>query len=94
MYFIGLALCRHDGSKKNYLFRTPECAALEAGDRVVVETKNGQQLATVVSTVAAINPEDEDFKLILGLAGVERVEDLKRVLQKCVYKDFEYEEDE
>jgi len=93
MYFIGLALCRHDGSKKNYLFRTPECAALEAGDRVVVETKNGQQLATVVSTVAAINPEDEDFELILELAGVESVDNLKRVLQKCVYKDLVYRED-
>lgn len=94
MYYIGLALCRHDGCPKSYLFRMPAYESLEAGDRVVVETKKGQQLATVVSTVAAIHPGDEDFKLILGLAGVERVEDLKRVLQKCVYKDFEYEEDE
>ena len=89
-YYFDFVLCKQ--GDRNFLFRAPEWSHLEKGDLVVVETKNGEKNATVVSSITlSINDKDEiDF--IMNATGADPV--VKRVLRKIVYKDLEYEEDE
>lgn len=91
---FGLALCKYDKGSKLYLFRMPEFARIEAGDRVVVETKVGEDYAIVVQTLCCTYEEYEECKMILKLAGVEKAEDLKRVLRKVVFKELKYSEED
>lgn len=91
---FGLALCKHDNKPGLYLFRMPEYERIEAGDKVVVDTKIGKGFATVVQTVCCIDEEYEECKMILKLAGVEKAEDLKRVLRKVVFKELKYSEED
>ena len=88
MEAIGLALCRHGDYGKDYLFRMPRYADLKAGERVIVETKKGEQEATVVSATTVFKGEPE-YDMIRIAAGAK--EPLKRVLKKVVYRDLFYE---
>ena len=91
---FGLALCKHDNSSKLYLFRMPGFEGIEAGDRVVVDTKVGEDYAIVVQTLCCTNEKDEECKMILKLAGVEKAKDLKRVLRKVVFRELKYSEED
>lgn len=90
MNYIGLALCKHDNSEKKYLFRMPYGENINNGDRVVVETKKGKDYATVVIADRMANLDDEATLMILNLVGVEKVVDLKRILQKVRFDDVDY----
>ena len=88
MEAIGLALCRHNDNDKNYLFRMPKYGNLNAGDKVVVETKKGEQEATVVAS-ATVFDDEEDFNMILKASGATLP--LKKVLKKVTLHDLYYE---
>ena len=91
MNMIGLALCRHSKSGQGYLFRMPRYENLKEGDRVVVDTKQGEQEAEILET-ATVCEDEPEYRMILKAAGATLP--LKRVLRKIAYRECEYEDDE
>ena len=91
MKAIGLALCKHDGCERGYLFQMPQYGNLDEGDRVIVETRNGEKEAVVLSA-ATVYDTDDGYQMILKASGAH--EPLRKVLRKIIYKEFTYEDDE
>ena len=74
------------------MFRAPAFTHLTKGDLVVVETKKGEQMAMVVSSITLSNDDADEIDFIMNATGADS--DVKKVLRKVVYKDFEYKEDD
>ena len=87
--FIDLVVCQHDNSNAKFLFRAP-CYEVYAGDRVIVETKNGNKYATVVATHSVYNKPDtdEEYKFIVHV--MDATLPLKRVLTKVREIDIDW----
>lgn len=86
--FIDLVVCKHSANDNAYVFQAPAFSLLRKGDKVIVETKQGEQMAEVERVYTARNSGEElDFILIASGATLP----LKRVLKKVTYKEFEYE---
>ena len=90
--FFDFVLCKHENSDKAYLFRAPAFTHLTKGDLVVVETKKGEQMAMVVSSITLSNDDADEIDFIMNATGADS--DVKKVLRKVVYKDFKYKEDD
>ena len=88
MEAIGLALCRHGGYGKDYLFRMPAFAALDQGDSVIVETKNGEKEAVVMATATIYGSDSDEYQMIVKAAGASLP--LKRVLKRVVCHELDY----
>lgn len=88
---IGIALCKHDGCERSYLFQVPRYGNLKAGDRVIVETKNGEKEAVIQGT-ANIYTCDVEYHLILLATGAH--EPLKRILRKVEETELRYDDDD
>ena len=91
MKSIGIALCRHDTSTRGYLFQMPRYANLNAGDRVIVETKNGEKDAVILETLNTY-VDDADYRMILLATGAH--EPLRKVLRKVEERELRYDEDD
>ena len=46
--YIDVVICQHDGCGQRFLFQAPAWSGIQAGQRVVVDTKHGERRATVV----------------------------------------------
>lgn len=91
MKSIGIALCRHDTSTRGYLFQMPRYANLNAGDRVIVETKNGEKDAVILETLNTYT-SDNDYRMALLASGAQ--EPLKKVLRKVEERELTYSDDD
>ena len=78
--YIDLVVCEHDNCQGRFLFSAPAWSHLEKGTRVVVETKKGEQLATVVTSATFANKET-DSETAFVLTAMKASWPLKRV--KC-----------
>lgn len=89
--YLDLVVCKHDSSDHPFIFRAPACSYLKKGDRVIVETKHGEKMATVERCYTTDKVGEElDFILIASGATVP----LRKVLKKVTYKEYEYEDEE
>ena len=86
-----LAKHKEDGDR-TYLFRAPAWSGLEKGDSIKVETQHGQKLATVVSTVTLRSDDTEKIDFIMHGTGAD--ENVRKVISKVTYVNFEYSEEE
>ena len=90
MSYIELVVCKHPIIEKKFLFCAPPWSGLKTGDEVIVDTKKGEQPATVV-TKTLVEKDSEVYGFILESTGATLP--LRRVLKKIEYKTFEYEEE-
>ena len=84
-----LVVCKHDGDNRNFLFYAPSFTTLENGDKVLVDTCNGEQIATVVtSCCTALSGSDVEnaIRMICGAKDKE----LKKVVGKFIFRKFDY----
>ena len=90
--YFDFVLIKHDGCDKNYLFRAPAFSHLKKGDMVTVDTKNGEKMVTVVSSVCVKKTDMETIDFIMNATGAG--DDVRKVVSKIQFDDFEYEEDD
>lgn len=83
-------LCKHPNDNRNFLFRAPAFSGLAKGDEVIVDTKYGRQLATVESCVNLDESETDLIDLIMTATGASK--EIKKVISKVKYMNFEYED--
>ena len=69
----------------------PPYAPIRVGERVVVETKKGEQTAVVLAKTTTYTEED-DYKMILTASGAH--EPLRRILRRVVERELKYEDDD
>ena len=93
---VDLVLCErgmHSGQR--FLFQAPAFSwldnGLEKGDRVLVDTENGESDAYIVSA-CTVNTGSAQYDVIMQACGVN--EPLKRVIGKYKFTKFDYDEDE
>ena len=87
--FISLVLCQIDENRSSSLYIAPPWNGLEKGNRIMVETPDGDELATVIDCMS-VRKDSGEYKFILACKGVS---ELGRVLGKVEFKKFTYEED-
>lgn len=91
METIDLVLCEHDLNKgKKFLFQAPMFSYLEKGDKVVVDTKYGEQVATVLAS-CSVGKGTEQYTMIVQACGA--TEPIKKVISKITYRKFEYSDE-
>lgn len=90
--YVTLVVCKHDGDNRNFLFYAPAFTDFKSGDRVLVDTCNGEQLATVITSCTAESGSDVE-NAIRMICDAENKK-LKKVIGKFFFRKFEYEEDE
>lgn len=89
MKTIDLVLCEHDLNKgQKFLFQAPMFSCLKNGDKVMVDTKYGERVATVVAS-CSVGEGTEQYEMIVQACGAS--EPLKKVISKITYRKFEYE---
>lgn len=88
--YFDFVLCKQENGK-NYLFHAPAFSKLKKGDLVKVETVHGEKLATVVSCITLAENDDAKIDFIMNATGAPK--DVKKVLAKVEYSDFEYEDE-
>ena len=88
--YIDLVLCKHPTYERLFLFRAPAWAILNKGDKVIVDTRNGEKEAVVVNKIT-VDPTSDTYQFMLDATGAR--DPLKTVLRKITYQDFVYEED-
>lgn len=87
--YVTFVVCRHDRNDRNFLFYAPAFTALEKGDKVLVETWKGEQIATVVTSCCTALSGSDVEQTLRTLCGAEGKE-LKRVVGKFVVRKFDY----
>ena len=75
-----LILCNHMPNGKNYLFTAP-FNYLSVGDKVIVDTINGEKIARVKGILTVSNNDDPKIRFVMEAAGAKMP--LKRVLYKA-----------
>jgi hypothetical protein len=90
--YVTFVVCNIDGSIKNFLFYAPAFTDISAGDRVIVDAKVCEKLATVVTVCAATWGSDVEnaLRVLCGAEGKE----IAKVVGKFVFRKFEYKEGE
>lgn len=91
MSYIELVVCKHPNCDRKFLFYAPAWTGLDKGNEVIVDTKNGEKTA-IVMTKADVEKNSEEYRFILELAGATLP--LRRVLKVVRYKEIRYEEDD
>ena len=94
--FVDLAICQHDNDTRKFLFQV-SCYEISVGDRVIVETKNGNKYATVIAKHTVYNEPDKDEEYRFIVEAMSATLPLKRVLTKVReididWSDYETEE--
>jgi len=90
--YIEAVLAKPDGSDKICLFGAPRGTYLRKGDRITIEPKNGEIMATVVASKPYWDIKSENFGMLM--AATEATFPLRRVLSKIQVVDIEYGEEE
>lgn len=90
--YFDFVLAKHNDCDRTYLFRAPAWSGLKKGDSIKVETKRGQKLATVVSTITLRSDDTEKIDFIMH--GTGAAENVRKVISKVTYVNFEYSEEE
>ena len=90
--YIDVIAVRHDEQiyDKVYLFQAPAWSGLRPGDKVIVETENGDKTATVLGCTTCDNDKnnkDTAFMLVLANATWP----LKKVKARIDVVNFKYE---
>ena len=87
--FVKFVLCKHlSTDNRCFLFYAPWLSGINKGDAVIVDTKNGEKNAIVVST-AVVSKDDKDLiDLIMNATGSST--EVKRVISKVTYMDLDY----
>jgi Zn-finger protein len=88
--YIKYVACKHADDGNAYLFYAPFYTNIKSGDEVLVDTKYGKRIATVVEACDVYTGSDAE-KVLRALAGVSG-KAIKRVIGK--FAEFEYDEDE
>ena len=88
--YIDLVLCKHEGDARYFLFQAPKFSYLQAGQLVIVDTRRGEQEATVVN-VLTVERDSREYKFIFDMCKVS--EPLRRVLKEVAYKELVYGEE-
>ena len=89
--FVQFVVCQHNDSIKKFLFYAPFCATIKSGDEVLVDTRFGEKMATVLAVCSSTSNDVEQVLRVLAGAGCEP---LKRVIGKYDFTKFNYREDE
>lgn len=89
--YVQFVVCQHTGDSKKYLFYVPPFRGVMIGDEVLVDTKFGEKMATVLA-VCTTSSEDVERALRV-LTGAED-KPLKRVIGKYKFTKFDYMDDE
>ena len=87
--YVRLVACRHDGNDKPYLFEAPADSYIEDGTEVLVETRRGNQRATVIGSQFAEVGSDM-YNFLLEVSGAKLP--LKHVLGKFTFTEYKYKE--
>lgn len=87
---MGFDLVLVEQGSGRYLFKAPEYSALNAGDEVMVETKNGKKAGKILFVLSATNETDDDYQMAMLCANNENNE-LKRVLEKIEHREISWE---
>lgn len=89
MEYFDFVLVKHDlDATKSYLFRAPAFSKLEKGDFVVVETKKGNKTGFVEACLPIDKADTQKIDFIMNATGASK--EIKRVLSKVQYIDFDY----
>lgn len=91
--YIDLVACKHEGSNKVYLFRAPGFLRLEPGTDVIVETKNGDKTATVISSMTVENDEN-DSEVKFAVSTLNATWPLTKVKSKVRVVDIIYDDED
>ena len=89
--YVQFVVCQHTDSQKKFLFYAPLYASIKSGDEVLVDTKFGGKMATVLAVCNSTSNDVEQVLRVLTGAGCEP---LKRVIGKYDFTKFNYREDE
>ena len=89
--YVQFVVCQHTDSQKKFLFYAPLYASIKSGDEVLVDTKFGEKMATVLAVCNSTSNDVEQVLRVLTGAGCEP---LKRVIGKYDFIKFNYREDE
>ena len=90
--YFDFVLVELEGGSKPYLFRAPAWSYFECGDLVIVDTCNGEQTATVLSSITVSADEKKEIDFIMRATRADT--DVKKVLKKVEFKELVYEEDD
>lgn len=88
--FVQYVVCKHTDDCNVYLFYAPFYTNIKSGDEVLVDTKYGKRIATVLETCSVTIGSDAE-KALRVLAGANK-KPIKRVIGR--FTEFEYDEDE
>lgn len=89
--FVQFVVCQHTGDSKKYLFYAPAFSDIKIGDEVLVDTKFGEKMATVL---AFCTTSSEDVERALRVLTGAEDKPVKRVIGKYKFSKFDYSEDE
>jgi hypothetical protein len=89
--YVQFVVCQHTDSPKKFLFYAPLYASIKSGDEVLVDTKFGEKMVTVLAVCTSTSNDVEQALRVLAGAGCEP---LKRVIGKYDFTKFNYREDE
>lgn len=89
--YVQFVVCQHTDSQKKFLFYAPLYASIKSGDEVLVDTKFGKKMVTVLAVCNSTSNDVEQALRVLAGAGCEP---LKRVIGKYDFTKFNYREDE
>ena len=89
--YVQFVVCQHTDSQKKFLFYAPLYASIKSGDEVLVDTKFGEKMATVLAVCNSTSNDVEQALRVLAGAGCEP---LKRIIGKYDFTKFNYREDE
>ena len=88
--YVCLVLCQHPNDTGYYLFRAPAWSTLNAGDDVIVKTRRGKTLASVVNSVS-VEVDSPVYKMFIDVARAR--EPLAPVESRIMYHKFDYSEE-
>lgn len=89
--YVQFVVCQHTDSQKKFLFYAPLYASIKSGDKVLVDTRFGEKMVTVL---AVCNSTSNDVEQVLRVLAGVGCEPLKRVIGKYDFTKFNYREDE
>ena len=87
--YIDYVLCKHPNSSKTYVFKAPWTAYIKVGERLLVDTQYGEQIAEAVAVRHMMTVDSEEEKFFKACFGDREI---KSVIGR-IY-EIKYEEDD
>ena len=89
--YIDLVLCETCNGKKE-VYQAPRFTHLRAGEMVIVEDGQGEEMTNVLASLSISTEESEELTFIEKALDIS-IDELNRVKSRVVFKAFDYEED-